>query len=116
MHELGLAFDLHINDESQLSDLGQVWEEQMGGVWGGHFRDPIHFEAGGDLSDYKAQVVQDAVQSAVAAPNGVPGYITSGTELIRDIPIVGAPAVALSEALGLDPTSTYKLLKGWGWF
>jgi len=45
-HELGLAFDLWVNDESQLTDLGTVWE-QMGGVWGGHFHDPIHFEAGG---------------------------------------------------------------------
>lgn len=45
-HELGLAFDLWVNDESQLSDLGTVWE-QMGGIWGGHFKDPIHFEGPG---------------------------------------------------------------------
>jgi hypothetical protein len=45
-HELGLAFDLWINDETQFTDLGSVWE-QMGGTWGGHFHDPIHFEAGG---------------------------------------------------------------------
>jgi len=29
--------------ESDLADLGQVWES-WGGVWGGHFKDPIHFE------------------------------------------------------------------------
>jgi hypothetical protein len=43
-HELGLAFDLWINDESQFDDLGTVWEG-WGGTWGGRFRDPIHFEA-----------------------------------------------------------------------
>jgi hypothetical protein len=35
-----------VNDEAQLADLGTVWE-QMGGVWGGVYHDPIHFEAGG---------------------------------------------------------------------
>jgi len=29
--------------ESNLNDLGKVWES-WGGVWGGHFKDPIHFE------------------------------------------------------------------------
>lgn len=30
-------------DPQDLKDLGQVWES-WGGVWGGEFRDPIHFE------------------------------------------------------------------------
>jgi hypothetical protein len=47
-HEAGYAFDMMIMDapgqmESDLADLGQVWES-WGGVWGGHFKDPIHFE------------------------------------------------------------------------
>jgi hypothetical protein len=45
-HEIGLAFDLWINDESQFDDLGSVWES-WGGIWGGHFHDPIHFEGPG---------------------------------------------------------------------
>jgi len=47
-HEAGFAFDMMIQDspgqmESDLADLGQVWES-WGGIWGGHFKDPIHFE------------------------------------------------------------------------
>jgi hypothetical protein len=47
-HEAGFAFDMMIMDapgqmESDLADLGQVWES-WGGIWGGHFKDPIHFE------------------------------------------------------------------------
>jgi hypothetical protein len=30
-------------DPQDLKDLGKVWEG-WGGVWGGEFRDPIHFE------------------------------------------------------------------------
>lgn len=45
-HELGLAFDLGGLDDSQLAQLGAIWES-WGGRWGGRFRDsdPIHFEA-----------------------------------------------------------------------
>lgn len=111
MHELGLAFDLWVNDETQLSDLGQVWE-QMGGVWGGHFKDPIHFEAGGDLSDYQAQVVQEALQQPPG--EAIPSWVTSGTEALSMVPIIGPPAVATADFLGVDPTSMYKRLKSWG--
>lgn len=52
-HELGLAFDLWINDEDQLGDLGTVWEG-WGGTWGGRFRDPIHFEGPRDSADSPA--------------------------------------------------------------
>jgi D-alanyl-D-alanine carboxypeptidase-like protein len=45
-HEVGMAFDLVLPDPGDLSFLGRRWEE-MGGVWGGHFQDPIHFEAPG---------------------------------------------------------------------
>jgi hypothetical protein len=44
-HEYGYAFDMVTTamDPQDLKDLGQVWES-WGGVWGGEFRDPIHFE------------------------------------------------------------------------
>jgi D-alanyl-D-alanine carboxypeptidase len=47
-HEFGYAFDMMIQAapgqmESDLADLGQVWTS-WGGVWGGAFKDPIHFE------------------------------------------------------------------------
>lgn len=43
-HNYGRAFDLHGGNDEVLNWLGRVWES-WGGVWGGRFRDPIHFEA-----------------------------------------------------------------------
>jgi len=45
-HEYGLAFDVVVQPYGALSDLGNRWEE-LGGVWGGRFGDPIHFEPPG---------------------------------------------------------------------
>ncbi len=42
-HEYGFAFDLLIYDAGRLPELGRVWVN-AGGVWGGAFNDPIHFE------------------------------------------------------------------------
>jgi len=44
-HEYGYAFDMVTSamDPQDLADLGQVWKS-WGGVWGGEFNDPIHFE------------------------------------------------------------------------
>jgi D-alanyl-D-alanine carboxypeptidase len=43
-HEYGLAFDLNVTpDGTNLADLGAVWQS-WGGVWGGTFGDPVHFE------------------------------------------------------------------------
>ena len=49
-HEFGLAFDVVIRkgrdlDLDALRELGHLWES-WGGVWGGRFKDPIHFSAG----------------------------------------------------------------------
>ncbi len=43
-HEFGLAIDLIVTPYEALSDLGEMWES-WGGSWGGHKRDPIHFQA-----------------------------------------------------------------------
>lgn len=43
-HERGLAFDVYSPDAALLRRLGAIWES-WGGVWGGRFKDPIHFEA-----------------------------------------------------------------------
>ena len=109
MHELGLAFDLKVNDESQLTDLGQVWESNMGGIWGGHFKDPIHFEAGGDLSDYQVGVAAQRAQDAIIAAPVPPGAPNSTSfdamySLLRLIPAEPA-AEWLASQLGIDPES-----------
>jgi D-alanyl-D-alanine dipeptidase len=43
-HGTGTAFDLHLIP-GDYSAAGRVWEA-MGGRWGGHFADPIHFDVG----------------------------------------------------------------------
>jgi hypothetical protein len=109
MHELGLAFDLWVNDESQLSDLGQVWEGSMGGIWGGHFRDPIHFEAGGDLSDYQAQVIEQTVQDAQQAPTEAPpSKLFTTTDALLSLVPGYTLALDVAQLLGLDPESMRK--------
>lgn len=42
-HEFGYAFDMIVNYAEYLPQLGQLWQS-WGGVWGGAFNDPIHFE------------------------------------------------------------------------
>lgn len=47
-HEFGMAFDLVVSpyDLTVFRQLGQIWLS-WGGVWGGAFDDPIHFELPG---------------------------------------------------------------------
>jgi len=42
-HEFGFAFDMVVSPMDALADVGAYWKEQ-GGVWGGEFNDPVHFE------------------------------------------------------------------------
>lgn len=50
LHEWGLAVDLSAAlGPRALQVLGSVWEECGLGIWGGHFSDPIHFEASAEM-------------------------------------------------------------------
>jgi len=42
LHNRGLAFDMVVKEQEWL---GNVWEN-IGGRWGGRFRDPVHFDVG----------------------------------------------------------------------
>jgi len=42
-HEFGFALDVVVTPYEALSDLGAYWED-LGGIWGGRFNDPVHFE------------------------------------------------------------------------
>lgn len=42
-HEFGWAFDMVVEPMAALADVGKLWES-WGGVWGGHYSDPVHFE------------------------------------------------------------------------
>ena len=42
-HEYGFALDMVVSPMEALTDVGRWWESN-GGVWGGEFHDPVHFE------------------------------------------------------------------------
>jgi D-alanyl-D-alanine carboxypeptidase-like protein len=42
-HEFGFALDMIVTPYDALADVGDFWKG-MGGVWGGAFNDPVHFE------------------------------------------------------------------------
>jgi hypothetical protein len=87
-HELGLAFDLWVNDESQLTDLGQVWESYFQGVWGGHFHDPIHFEAGG-------------LDRAALVPEAIAAPVYGAVENVADVALSFIPGITAPELVGM---------------
>ena len=86
-HEFGYAFDMMIQGASpklmliSLSDLGAVWEG-WGGVWGGHFQDPIHFEFPG----FRHAAVESAGQSGyVKAANIAASFLPGGVGLLASV-------------------------------
>jgi D-alanyl-D-alanine carboxypeptidase len=83
-HEFGYAFDMMIagpDMDQNLNDLGTVWTG-WGGVWGGVFQDPIHFEFPGFPHD---QVALAADAAAKAAPSGTPWYKWHPPKLAEDV-------------------------------
>jgi D-alanyl-D-alanine carboxypeptidase len=60
-HEFGFAFDMVTSPLEALSELGVLWES-WGGVWGGRFQDPVHFEYPGFSSP------RPTAQSAPSGP------------------------------------------------
>lgn len=87
LHEWGLAFDVACSPASALPLLAGVWERGGFGTWGGHFKDPIHFEANAAVKK-KAGYVKGAVYEPgleqVSNPiewlfggSGLPGLVAS---------------------------------------
>ena len=62
-HEFGYAFDLAVDNSTDLTDLGTVWE-QWGGVYGGRFGDPVHFEYPGFSPGVRPQAVASPAPSS----------------------------------------------------
>lgn len=65
-HEFGYAFDVVVDNDSDLDDLGKVWES-WGGVWGGHYGDPVHFEFPGFKAAAPIAVKCSKTTSLIAA-------------------------------------------------
>ena len=84
-HEAGYAFDMMIMDapgqmESDLTDLGHVWES-WGGIWGGHFKDPIHFEYPGFTPPPAEESFDYGHAAKVAASLLIPLPLTTTTPI-----------------------------------
>ena len=80
-HEFGYAFDMLVSPYDALSDVGDYWKS-MGGVWGGEFNDPVHFEFPGfkvsarGLRAAPAAAGTGLVAEAVSALNALPWYVS----------------------------------------
>ena len=61
-HEYGWAFDMIVTPMDSLSDVGAYWEQE-GGVWGGHYGDPIHFEYPGFKDALRASGIESTSSS-----------------------------------------------------
>jgi hypothetical protein len=92
LHEWGLAVDLGVSPRSALAPLGAIWEQYGLGVWGGHFGDPVHFEA---LASIKkaAGWVKGAPYEAGLEP------ATNPIEMFLPSPGTGLVGVAASQVL-----------------
>jgi D-alanyl-D-alanine carboxypeptidase len=83
-HEFGYAFDMMIQGpdmDQNLADLGQVWTS-WGGVYGGAFNDPIHFEYPGFPH---GQVEQAQKLADENAPEGTPWYKWHPPKIAEDV-------------------------------
>ena len=94
-HEYGYAFDMVVVGTENQNDLGTVWE-QWGGVWGGHARDPIHFEYPGfkALGQTAGAGAEYGTPSAPASARGGGALYTLADFLAGLIPGVGAVELA----------------------
>ena len=85
-HEFGYAFDMMIQGtplqmKIGLDDLGYLWQT-WGGVWGGQFNDPIHFEFPG----FPHAAVESAGQSGyVKAANIAASFLPGGAGLLASV-------------------------------
>lgn len=84
-HELGMAFDMVTASMnlSDLADLGKIWES-WGGVWGGNFDDPIHFELPGFPHALKKRNSRIVNVAKAIAPFAIPTGLSTGKPITAD--------------------------------
>lgn len=91
-HEFGFAMDMIVSYAEWLNQLGTVWTS-WGGVWGGAFNDPIHFEFPGfpkqpphpKFYDTAERVLNYAsfIKTPLAVDTKPSGYATAAQEIER---------------------------------
>ena len=76
-HEFGFAFDMMVTPADALPDVGAYWKAN-GGVWGGEFNDPIHFEYPGfkQRDSGILEVVGSHVRSWAEFIDQLPWYVS----------------------------------------
>lgn len=84
-HEFGMAFDMITSamNLADLADLGKVWVS-WGGVWGGDFDDPIHFELPGFAHAVRAKSNRILAVAKTAASLALPVAVTTGAPITAD--------------------------------
>jgi D-alanyl-D-alanine carboxypeptidase len=108
-HEFRMAFDYSAPSKSDQNDLGQVWES-WGGVWGGRFGDPVHFEWPGftaiapKASAPGCSTLEKAIAASVDFVVGLFPYI-GGVELVATLVSLGFPRSKVLQFLS-SPVST----------
>lgn len=70
-HEFGFAFDMVVSPLDALTDVGAYWQAQ-GGIWGGEFSDPVHFEYPGFS---KPRASSNIVVQAAQFIDSLPWYV-----------------------------------------
>jgi hypothetical protein len=100
-----MAFDYAAPSKQDQNDLGQVWES-WGGVWGGRFGDPVHFEWPG----FKASAstgCSSLKKGIAAAVDFVVGFVPGigEVELVATLVGLGFPRSKVLQFLS-SPVST----------
>lgn len=91
-HEYGFAFDIVVDGDENLADLGSVWQS-WGGVWGPG--DPIHFEYPG-FSATRSLLVG---QSATATTHPACGPWTKALAEAVDLALGFVPGIGQVELI-----------------
>lgn len=97
-HEFGFAFDMITSPMEALLDVGYTWE-QWGGVWGGAFNDPVHFEYPG----FK-------IPAKTAPPMGALDTINAVKDFVATLPIPFGTTIVLALADYFYPSEIVHLI------
>lgn len=104
-HEFRMAFDYAAPSSVDQSDLGAVWEG-WGGVWGGRYGDPVHFEWPGFKAP-SAAACSPTTKAIASAVDFVLGFAPGigEVELLATLASLGFPRSTILKYLK-DPVSS----------
>jgi len=103
-HEYGYSFDLIVSPMDYLVDVGRYWQS-LGGIWGGQFKDPVHFEYPGFKQNFSALIA--GAQALDDTPVAGGAFYTLVDLLSGFVPVLGEAQMVdtVLRWLGGDPTN-----------